>query len=181
MMDHTGVRPNTYAQYQKWGSVARPAWSLTGSILNWTFWGIVFYLLGGPALVFALFGSAGFWAIGVRTFNYEGHGKGKDRHREGIDFNRKDLSVNQLWPGYVAGEWHNNHLLFPSSARSGFLRYQLDLAWYYIRLLSVIGAVDSYIDSKERFLAQYPKHLRLSARLKKRGPDKDPGPINPIS
>ncbi|HTI93504.1 MAG TPA: fatty acid desaturase [Puia sp.] len=181
MMDHTGVRPNTYTQYQKWGSVARPAWSLFGCILNWTFWGIVFYLLGGPALVFALFGSAGFWAIGVRTFNYEGHGKGKDKHKEGIDFNRKDLSVNQLWPGYVAGEWHNNHHLFPSSARSGFLRYQLDLAWYYIRLLSAIGAVNSYNDSKDRFLEQYRNHLPLSARLKKRGRDKYPGPINPIS
>jgi stearoyl-CoA desaturase (delta-9 desaturase) len=158
MMDHTGVRPNTYAQYQKWGSIARPAWSLAGWILNWAFWGIVFYGLGGPALAFALFGSAGVWAIGVRTFNYEGHGKGKDKHREGIDFNRKDLSVNQLWPGYVAGEWHNNHHLFPSSARSGFLNYQLDLAWCFIRFLRAIGAVTSYHDSKKAFLAQYRQH-----------------------
>jgi len=155
MMRHTGVRSNTYAQYQRWGSVARPGWSLCGWILNWAFWGIVFYWLGGPALAFALLGAAGFWAIGVRTFNYEGHGKGKDKHRDGVDFNRMDLSVNQLWPGYVAGEWHNNHHLFPSSARSGFLNYQLDLAWYYIRLLSAIGAVSSYHDSKERFLTRY--------------------------
>ena len=155
MMGHTGVRPNTYAQYQKWGSVARPAWSLAGWILNWSFWAMVFYLTGGMALVFTLFGAAGFWAIGVRTFNYEGHGKGKDKHREGIDFNKNDLSINQLWPGYVAGEWHNNHHLFPSSARSGFLKYQLDLAWCYIRLLKIVGAVASYHDSKKTFLSQY--------------------------
>jgi len=164
MMGHTGVRPNTYVQYQRWGSVARPGWSLCGWILNWAFWGIVFYWLGGPALAFALSGAAGFWAIGVRTFNYEGHGKGKDRHRDGIDFNRMDLSVNQLWPGYVAGEWHNNHHLFPSSARSGFLNYQLDLAWCYIKLLSAIGAVNSYHDSKERFLARYRPTKQMFGR-----------------
>jgi fatty-acid desaturase len=155
MLAHTGVRTNTYRQYRRWGSVVRPAWHLGAWILNWIFWGTVFYLVGGVALVFALFGAAGFWAIGVRTFNYEGHGKGKNKQIEGIDFNRKDLSINQLWPGYVAGEWHNNHHLFPSSARSGFLTYQLDLAWCYIRFLKTIGAVRSYHDSKRAFLLQY--------------------------
>jgi len=155
LMDHTGIRANTYAQYQKWGSIANPAWSIAGWLLNWAFWGGVFYLIGGPALVFTLFGAAGFWAIGVRTFNYEGHGKGKEKHREGTDFNRKDLSINQIWPGFVAGEWHNNHHLFPCSARSGFLRHQVDLAWYYIKFMNVVGAVSSYRDSKKMFLEQY--------------------------
>ena len=155
LMGHTGVKPNTFRQYQKWASIASPGWSILGWILNWAFWATTFYLIGGMALVFALFGAAGFWAIGVRTFNYEGHGKGKDKQRKGVDFNKKDRSINQLWPGYVAGEWHNNHHLFPSSARSGFLRYQLDLAWCYIRLLNAIGAVTSYHDSKKTFLAQY--------------------------
>jgi stearoyl-CoA desaturase (delta-9 desaturase) len=164
LMGHTGIRPNTYRQYQKWGSLARPGRSLIGWILNWTFWGVVFYLMGGMALVFALFGAAGFWAIGVRTFNYEGHGKGKDKHKEGVDFNTADLSINQLWPGYVAGEWHNNHHLFPSSARSGFLNYQLDLAWCYIRLLKTIGAVSSYHDSRKLFLAQYRQPYVSSKR-----------------
>ncbi|MDP4247945.1 MAG: acyl-CoA desaturase, partial [Bacteroidota bacterium] len=67
----------------------------------------------------------------------------------------KDLSVNQLWPGFVAGEWHNNHHLYPSSARSGFLTYQLDLAWHYIRLLKAIGGVSSYHDAKKLFLSRY--------------------------
>jgi sn-1 stearoyl-lipid 9-desaturase len=155
LMRHTGVRPNTYEQYQKWGSVANPAVSVAGWLLNWMFWAAVFYFTGGPALVFTLFGAAGFWAVGVRTFNYEGHGKGKICHRDGADFNRKDLSINQIWPGYVAGEWHNNHHLYPSSARSGFLRYQLDLAWCYIKFLNLIGAVSAYHDSKPLFLAEY--------------------------
>ena len=102
-----------------------------------------------------LFGAAAFWAVGVRTFNYEGHAKGKQKHKDGFDFNRSDLSINQLWPGIVAGEWHNNHHLYPSSARSGFLSYQIDLAWYYIKGLNKIGAVSSYHDSKPLFLKQY--------------------------
>lgn len=155
LMDQTGVKPNSYTQYRKWGTIANPVRSIIGWLANWTFWGLIFYFVGGPALMFTLFGAAGFWAIGVRTFNYEGHGKGKEKHRDGHDFNRKDLSINQLWPGYVAGEWHNNHHLFPSSARSGFLSYQLDLAWCYIKFLNMIGAVSNYHDSKKLFLAEY--------------------------
>jgi stearoyl-CoA desaturase (delta-9 desaturase) len=65
------------------------------------------------------------------------------------------MSINQLWPGYVAGEWHNNHHLFPKSARSGFKAHQLDLAWCYIKFMSMIGAVSSYRDSKKQFLLEY--------------------------
>jgi fatty-acid desaturase len=155
MMDHTGVEPNTYEQYQKWGSVANPARAILGIILNWGFWFTVFFLIGGPALVCAIFGAAGIWAVGVRTFNYEGHGKGKDMRREGVDYNRDDMSINQIWPGFVAGEWHNNHHLFPNSARSGFKPYQIDMAWYYIKFLSLIGAVSSYRDSKKQFYLEY--------------------------
>jgi len=157
LMKHTGVRANSYQQYQKWGSIASPGWSIAGWLLNWAFWGAVFYLIGGMALVCTIFGAAGFWAVGVRTFNYEGHGKGKDKRKEGTDFNTKDMSINQLWPGFVAGEWHNNHHLYPSSARSGFLKHQIDFAWYYIKFMSMIGAVTDYHDSKKLFLEQYQK------------------------
>jgi stearoyl-CoA desaturase (delta-9 desaturase) len=73
--------------------------------------------------------------------------------------------VNAIWPGYVAGEWHNNHHLFPNSARSGFLPHQLDLAWQFIRFGSAIGAVSSYNDSKADFYEQHylPYLARLSA------------------
>ena len=155
LMKHTGVTTNTYKQYQKWGTLANPTRTIVGIILNWGFWFAAFYLLGGPALACAVFGSAGIWAVGVRTFNYEGHGKGKDMRRDGIDHNREDMSINQLWPGYVAGEWHNNHHLYPKSARSGFKPYQFDLAWCYIKMMSMLGAVSSYRDSKADFLKEY--------------------------
>ena len=94
LMEHSGVRLNSYTQYQRWGSLCHPIFTIVHYALNWGFWYFCFYLLGGHALATAIFGWAGVWAIGIRTFNFEGHGKGKDRRRDGIDFNRSDLSVN---------------------------------------------------------------------------------------
>ena len=79
LMNHTGVHLNTYAQYLKWGSLCHPMRTLAHFALNWSFWYGAFYLLGGHPLAIALFGASGVWAIGVRTYNIEGHGKGKDR------------------------------------------------------------------------------------------------------
>ncbi len=155
LMKHTGVRANTYQQYKKWGSYAHPAWAVLSTVLNWSFWYAVFYLIGGNALACSLFGAACFWAVGVRTFNYEGHGKGEDKQRTDRDFNQKDKSINQLWPGFVAGEWHNNHHLYPKSARSGFKPYQIDFAWCYIWLMKTLGAVSNYNDAKKEFYKYY--------------------------
>lgn len=155
LMQHTGVKGNTYAQYQYWGSYVNPVRAVLSWVLNWAFWYSAFYLMGGHALACSLFGAAAFWAVGVRTFNYEGHGKGEDKQRAGVDYNHKDNSVNQLWPGFVAGEWHNNHHLFPKSARSGFKPHQVDLAWYYIKLMSMLGAVSQYKDFKKQFYEKY--------------------------
>jgi stearoyl-CoA desaturase (delta-9 desaturase) len=56
-----------------------------------------------------------------------------------------------MWPGLVAGEWHNNHHLFPNGAKSGFLPYQVDLPWLFIRGLHRIGVVRSYRDYQAEF------------------------------
>lgn len=155
LMDHTGVNLNTYAQYQRWGSLCHPVRTIAHYALNWAFWYGAFYLIGGHALAATIFGWAGVWAIGVRTFNYEGHGRGRDRRREGVDFNRADFSINQTWPGFVAGEWHNNHHLYPNGARSGFLKHQLDLPWLLIKALWRVGAVTSYRDFQAEFLRDH--------------------------
>jgi sn-1 stearoyl-lipid 9-desaturase len=154
-MKHTGVWINSYAKYKIWGSVASPLYTVALWILNWSFWYAVFYFTGGNALACTLFGAAMFWFIFVRAFNYTGHGKGEVKHVDGVDFDRRNLSVNQLRPGLLAGEWHNNHHLYPSSARAGFLRFQLDLAWIYIYSLHKLGAVASYRDHKKDFLKRY--------------------------
>jgi len=155
LMNHTGVKQNSYAQYQRFGSLAHPARTVIHFILNWAFWFGTFFLIGGLPLAFAIFGCAAIWAFGVRTYNFDGHGGGKDKRQDGIDFNRRDLSINQVWPGYVAGEWHNNHHLYPNGARSGFLPYQFDGAWEFIRFYHWIGGVSSYKDYREEFLNKY--------------------------
>ncbi|HEY6879192.1 MAG TPA: fatty acid desaturase [Polyangiales bacterium] len=151
MLKHTGLRMNDYAGYRRWGTVCHPASTAMHYALNWAFWYGAFFLIGGQPLALALFGSAFVWAFGVRTFNYAGHGSGQDRRREGSDFNSDDLAINQLWPGYVAGEWHSNHHLYPGSARCGFQRHQLDLPYYFIWSWQRLGAISSYRDFKPDF------------------------------
>jgi len=154
-MRHSGVVINSYLQYLKWGSIASPYYTVALWLVNWTFWYAVFYLIGGNALACTLFGATLFWTIFVRAFNYTGHAKGKIKHVDGIDFDRSNLSINQTRPGLFSGEWHNNHHLFPVSARAGFLPYQIDLAWMFIFCMYKIGVVSSYHDSKKEFLRKY--------------------------
>lgn len=155
LLKDTGVVPNTYEQYLYWGSIAHPVRVIANWILNWIFWFGIFVLIGGLPLAFACFAGAAVWAVGIRTFNFEGHGKGKDKRTKGTDFDWDDMSINQRWPGYVAGEWHNNHHLYPNSAQSGFLPHQVDLAWVYVWLLNKIGGVSAYNNSKKDFLEKY--------------------------
>ncbi len=166
LLKDTGVYINTYEQYQKWGSITHPLWMWLHTLCNWAIWYAVFFLIGGHALACCIFGAAHIWAIGIRTFNYEGHGKGEDKRKEGFDFSKNDLSINQYWPGIVAGEWHSNHHLFPNSARNGFTLSQIDLPWYYIRFLYAIGGVKSYNNATETFFEKYynPYKERSKAR-----------------
>jgi sn-1 stearoyl-lipid 9-desaturase len=154
-MKHTGVKLNSYEQYQKWGSIACPGYTIGIWALNWGFWYLAFSLIGGPALACALFTAAMLWFALIRAFNYTGHGGGKEKHRDGIDFDRSNLSINQSRPGLLAGEWHNNHHLYPGSARCGFLAGQLDLAWVYIYTLRKLRMITWYKDSKKEFLRKY--------------------------
>jgi len=154
-MRHTGVWVNTYKQYKKWGSVTHPAYAIGMWLFNWSVWFVLLYFIGGMGLVSAIFTAGMFWFVLVRAFNYTGHGKGHEKHVDGIDFDRSNLSVNQTRPGMFTGEWHNNHHLYPGSARAGFLPYQLDLAWIYIYCMHKVGAVSSYHDSKKEFLKRY--------------------------
>jgi len=52
-----------------------------------------------------------------------------------------DLSTNCWWVALLSyGEgWHNNHHAFPTSARHGLLRWELDPAYGFIRLLQSLG------------------------------------------
>jgi stearoyl-CoA desaturase (delta-9 desaturase) len=162
-----GGKNNTYAQYLKRGTIVNPGHAMAAWILNWSFWYLAFFIIGGHALACTLFAGALIWAVGVRTFNFEGHGKGTDKRKDGVDFDRMNMSINQYWPGFVAGEWHNNHHLFPSSARAGFRSFQVDFAWYYVYFLYLIGGVTSYNNSKKQF---FEKHYDpYKEKLKQKG------------
>jgi sn-1 stearoyl-lipid 9-desaturase len=163
---HTGIKINSYNQYLRWGSIASPIYTFAIWVLNWIFWYGVFFLIGGNALACTLFSAAMFWSIFVRAFNYTGHGKGAIKHKDGIDYDRSNLSINQTRPGLFSGEWHNNHHLFPISARAGFLPYQIDLAWIYIFCMHKIGVVASYHDSKREFLRKYRRGIDIKAQNK---------------
>ncbi len=158
-INHTGIQINNYSKYLKWGSVSCPVYTVILWLLNWAFWYSLLYIIGGHALSCALFSAAMCWFILVRAFNYTGHGNGKAKHVDGIDFDRRNLAVNQLRPGLLCGEWHNNHHLYPRSARAGFLSYQLDISWLFIFILFKLGIVSAYRNNKKDFLKRYAQSI----------------------
>jgi fatty-acid desaturase len=56
-------------------------------------------------------------------------------------FETADDSKNSWWVALLTfGEgWHNNHHAYPTSARHGLGRFELDLTWIQIRLLEKLG------------------------------------------
>jgi len=95
----------------------------------------VLYLLGGwPFVVWGIFVRLVLtyhctWLVNSasHTFGYR-------------TFAVDDLSTNCWWVALVSyGEgWHNNHHAFPTSARHGLLRWELDPAYGFIRLLESV-------------------------------------------
>jgi fatty-acid desaturase len=60
-------------------------------------------------------------------------------------FATRDDSRNNWWVALITfGEgWHNNHHAHPVSARHGLAWYEFDLSWITLKLLRVIGLVNS--------------------------------------
>ena len=71
------------------------------------------------------------------TINSLAHRFGRRR------FDTRDDSRNNLWLALLTfGEgWHNNHHFFPGTARQGFRWWEIDLTWYGLRLLALVGLV----------------------------------------
>jgi stearoyl-CoA desaturase (delta-9 desaturase) len=74
-----------------------------------------------------------FWAAGV--INGIGHYFG---YRT---FSTKDASTNIFPLGILIGgeELHNNHHAFPKSAKLSYRRFEFDIGWMYIKILSYLG------------------------------------------
>lgn len=58
-------------------------------------------------------------------------------------FDTRDDSRNNVWLALITfGEgWHNNHHHFPGTARQGFLWWEVDLTWYGLELMALLGLV----------------------------------------
>ena len=59
------------------------------------------------------------------------------------NYETTDNSRNLWWVGLLAfGEgWHNNHHFFPGTVRQGFRWWEIDLTWYGLRLMAMLGLV----------------------------------------
>jgi stearoyl-CoA desaturase (delta-9 desaturase) len=92
---------------------------------------------GGQMLIWGFFVSTVVLFHATVTINSLAHRFGKRRYET------KDDSRNNLWLALLTfGEgWHNNHHFFPGSSRQGFRWYEVDLTWYGLKLMSMLGLV----------------------------------------
>ena len=103
--------------------------------------GVVSLLLV-EALLFGLPGIA-IWAVQMLNMPVLASAliNGVGHHSGYRNFDVPDASTNVVPIGFLAGgeELHNNHHAFPSSAKFSVRRFEFDIGWAYIRLLSALG------------------------------------------
>ncbi|KRA48744.1 acyl-CoA desaturase [Pseudoxanthomonas sp. Root630] len=92
---------------------------------------------GPQLLVWGFFISTVMLFHATVTINSLAHRFGRRR------FDTRDDSRNNLWLALLTfGEgWHNNHHFFPGTARQGFRWWEIDLTWYGLRTLALLGLV----------------------------------------
>ena len=96
-----------------------------------------FALAGWPGLVVSFFWSTvAVWHV-TFCINSLAHVLGRKRYVTGDD------SRNNWWLAILTlGEgWHNNHHAFQASVRQGFRWYEIDITFYVLKALSVVGVV----------------------------------------
>ena len=92
---------------------------------------------GAQLLVWGFFVSTVVLFHATVTINSLAHRYGSRR------FATRDDSRNNVWLALLTfGEgWHNNHHYFPGSARQGFRWWEIDLTWYGLKLMALLGLV----------------------------------------
>jgi stearoyl-CoA desaturase (delta-9 desaturase) len=115
------IERNVYAQYSRIGIILM----LVIDVLLFGVWG---FLVWGIQMIWIPF-----WAAGV--VNGVAHWIG---YRNGTT---KDHSRNISPVGIIIGgeELHNNHHLDPASAKFSRRWWELDIGWWWIKLLSLVG------------------------------------------
>lgn len=92
---------------------------------------------GAQLLVWGFFVSTVALFHATVTINSLAHRYGSRRYAT------RDDSRNNPWLALLTfGEgWHNNHHYFPGSARQGFRWWEIDLTWYGLKLMALLGLV----------------------------------------
>jgi stearoyl-CoA desaturase (delta-9 desaturase) len=108
-------------------------YSVVGITISFIFDVFVFGALPGIAMWLIQMAWIPFWAAGV--INGAGHGFG---YRT---FASKDAATNLFPWGILIGgeELHNNHHAFPRSAKLSYQKWEFDIGWMYIKLLTFFG------------------------------------------
>jgi stearoyl-CoA desaturase (delta-9 desaturase) len=110
---------------------------------------------GMQMLVWGFFVSTVVLYHGTFTINSLCHVWGSRRYAT------KDDSRNNFWLALITlGEgWHNNHHYYATSVRQGFFWWEIDVSYYLLRLLGILGIVWDF--------KQVPAHLKAKQILTK--------------
>ena len=169
---HLAMPMNSLAEYRRTGSI-EPLWHYTSRVLVSQALFIGFnYAVGGWSFVLAaysgVFGYTFFW----REFPWRGHGGSTDRPKiPGWEFDQRSKSTNRRAPGYLGGEWHDNHHRLPTSANCAVLPWQVDPAFVFIRALYALGIVSFYNDTATPFRAKLRAQAQGTGALPVRSED----------
>jgi stearoyl-CoA desaturase (delta-9 desaturase) len=106
----------------------------------------LFFIGGWHALLWGFFVSTVALWHGTFTINSLSHMWGKRRYTTTDDSkNNPVLAIVTMGEG-----WHNNHHYYPRSVRQGFRWWQVDMTYYILRSLAVVGIVwDLHVPSQK--------------------------------
>jgi stearoyl-CoA desaturase (delta-9 desaturase) len=106
----------------------------------------LFFIGGWQALLWGFFVSTTLLWHGTFTINSLSHIWGKRRYTTTDDSkNNPVLAIVTMGEG-----WHNNHHYYPRSVRQGFRWWQIDMTYYVLRALALVGIVwDLHVPSQK--------------------------------
>lgn len=152
---HIGLCTGSYGHFTKTGSIESVTVYAARSIVSQSLWIAIALASGGMSYVTAYYSAIFIITMLIRDFNWRGHGgSSAGQKRRDWEFHTKSYALNQYFYGWVASEWHDNHHHYFTSARNGYLRGQIDIAFHTIKFLHKLGIVKSYIDATNIFRAQ---------------------------
>lgn len=112
-------------------------------------WGLFLLAAFGYQVFFYVFVLTTFFNISIsNALNWFGHKKSSVGYR---NYNLKDESQNNPIMAILAfGEgWHNNHHRYPGSAKFGVKKFEIDMSYILINILSGLGLANSVKTHKE--------------------------------